>query len=320
MKRLSKFLLKLSQGALEKPANEFQDWALSETKKLIQFDCCVWGKGSWINDTPVIYTVHLHNLSSTFIESWLQYQHEDKLIRDITLNSDRTINCSLGSDYQGTDIYHEHCKRFCIEQSVSTGSIEPDTKILNTIIFYRSDINQPFSEEERFLKEILFPHLVEASRINWLTNLPNMFSAYQRSSFNALASCNSLGVLHIAMPSFVEICRKEWPAWKGPFIPPELLLKIDAAPTYIGESVAISIFKLNEIILLRARNKVSADFLGVRELEIAKQIADGTDYKTIAQNMGISPATVKTHTTNIYTKLGINDKALIAVELGKAYI
>jgi FixJ family two-component response regulator len=40
-------------------------------------------------------------------------------------------------------------------------------------------------------------------------------------------------------------------------------------------------------------------------------------YKTIAINLDISPATVKTHTNNIYSKLGINDKATLGVELGK---
>lgn len=43
-------------------------------------------------------------------------------------------------------------------------------------------------------------------------------------------------------------------------------------------------------------------------------MADGNDYKTIAQNFGISPATVKSHTANIFAKPGINDKAKLSVE------
>lgn len=319
MQKLSQYLLKLSHGALEKPAYEFKDWALSETKNLVKFDSCAWGNGSWVNDTPVIHNIHLHNLAGNFIESWLRFQHEDKLTREVTQHSNRAFNVDLARDYQDTNIYNIHCKKFNLEHIVSTGSIDPDTHILNTIVFYRSDINQPFTEEERALHEILFQHLIEASRINWLTNLPNMFSAYQRSSFNALASCNSLGILHVAMPSFVEILRKEWASWKGPFLPPELLEKIGEDHTYIGQSIAISIIKINEITLLRARMKAPADQLGIRELEIAQQIAEGNDYKTIAINMGISPSTVKTHTANIYSKLGINDKAKLAVELGKVY-
>jgi DNA-binding CsgD family transcriptional regulator len=304
---------------MEKPAYEFKDWALYETKKLIPFDSCAWGMGSWIDDTPVVHTIHLHNLAGNFIESWLRFQHEDKLTREVTLNSNRTFNVDVAREYANTNIYNIHCKSFGIEHIVSTGTIDPDTQILNSIVLYRSNISQPFSEEERALKEIVFQHLIEAARTNWLTNLPNMFSAYHRSSFNALAACDSTGLLHIAMPSFVEICRKEWSSWKGPFLAKEILDIAYKNQSYVGDSIVVSIFKINEITLLRARTKVPADTLGTREREIAQEIADGHDYKTIAINMGISPATVKTHTLNIYAKLGINDKAKLAVELGRAF-
>lgn len=74
---------------------------------------------------------------------------------------------------------------------------------------------------------------------------------------------------------------------------------------------------VEELTLLRARTKVPADKLSSRELEIARHISEGRDYKTIAQNLEISPATVKTHTGKIYLKLGINDRSRHAVELGK---
>lgn len=320
MQKLSRYLLKLSQGAVEKPAYEFKDWALNETKSLISFDSCAWGKGSWVNDTPMIHTIHLHNLAGNFIESWMRFQDEDKMMREVTQNINTTFNVSLAQEYQNTNIYNIHCKNFNVEHIVSTASIDPDTLILNSIFLYRSDIHQPFTEEERCLKEIIFQHLIEASRINWLTNLPNMFSAHQRSSFNALASCDSSGILHVAMPSFVEICRAEWPTWNGPFLPQEVIGQIESASIYIGQSIAINILRMNDVILLKARPKVLADQLGKRELEIAKLISNGDDYKTIASNLSISPSTVKSHTAKIYDKLGINDKAKLAIELNKAYL
>ncbi len=121
------------------------------------------------------------------------------------------------------------------------------------------------------------------------------------------------------MPSFVSVFRQEWASWKGPFLPQEVTDTMRMAPSYVGDAIVVSIINIQDITLLRARAKVPADALGARELEIARQIADGNDYKTIALKMGISPATVKTHTTNIYTKLGINDKARLASELGKAF-
>lgn len=315
MQQLSSFLLTLSRGAMEKPANEFKDWALSETKHLIPFDSCVWLTGRWINETPVNHTVHLHNLAGNFVESWMQFQHEDKLIREITLHSNRAFNVDVFHEYKDTSIYNVHCKNFGVEHIVATGTIDPDTRLINSICFYRSNIDQPFTEQERALKEILFQHLIEAARINWLTNLPHMFSAHQRSSFNALAACDSSGLLHVAMPSFVEACRMEWPLWKGPSLPQEILDMPNQ--NYIGQSIVISILRANELTLLRARAKMPADKLSSRELEIARRISAGEDYKTIAINLDISPATVKTHTNNIYSKLEINDKATLGVELAR---
>jgi DNA-binding CsgD family transcriptional regulator len=315
MRSFSNFLLNLSRGALEKPAYEFKDWALSEAKSLIPFDSCVWLMGNWIDETPVVHTAHLHRLDGNFIESWMRFQHEDKLARDVTLHSNRTFNVDVAREYENTNIYNIHCKSHGVEHIVATGRIDPDTLLLNSMCFYRSNIDQPFSEQERALKEILFQHLVEAARINWLTNLPNMFSAYQRSSFNALAACDNAGLLHVAMPSFVEICRKEWSSWKGPFLPQEILETVRENQNYIGQSIVISIFKIKELTLLRARIKVPADKLSPRELEIAQQFAAGVDYKTIAQELTISPSTVKVHLNKIYTKLGINEKASLVAKL-----
>jgi DNA-binding CsgD family transcriptional regulator len=219
-------------------------------------------------------------------------------------------------EYKNTNIYDQHCKTFGVEHIVATGNINQDTGLVNSICLYRSNIKHPFTEQERGLKEVVFQHLIEAARTNWLTNLPHMFSAYQRSSFNALAACDNLGLLHVAMPSFVETCRMEWPLWKGPSLPQEIM---DVMPdqNYVGRSIVVSILKANELTLLRARAKMPADTLSLRELEIAKHISAGDDYKTIAINLDISPATVKTHTNNIYAKLVINDKATLGVELGK---
>jgi DNA-binding CsgD family transcriptional regulator len=52
-------------------------------------------------------------------------------------------------------------------------------------------------------------------------------------------------------------------------------------------------------------------------MQVAQLISEGNDYKTVALSLGLSPATIKTHVGNIFSKLGINDKALLAAELSK---
>jgi len=49
--------------------------------------------------------------------------------------------------------------------------------------------------------------------------------------------------------------------------------------------------------------------LSEREIEILRLIVKGLDYKKIAEQLFISPLTVRTHTSRIYDKLHVNSKA-----------
>lgn len=181
---------------------------------------------------------------------------------------------------------------------------------------YRANPNQPFTENERILKEEIFPHLIEATRANWLTNLPHMLSANQRSTFNSIAACDSVGILHVAMPSFMDTCRIEWPEWKGPTLPNDVREVMQKGGLkFVGKKIVVSMCNLDDLLLIRARPLISADKLSARELEVAQHFATGSDYKTIAQDLSISPATIKVHLNNIYIKLGINEKASLIAEI-----
>jgi two-component system, NarL family, response regulator len=51
------------------------------------------------------------------------------------------------------------------------------------------------------------------------------------------------------------------------------------------------------------------DALTLREIDVLRLIAAGNANKNIADHLGIGEATVKTHVTNILSKLGANDRA-----------
>ena len=60
-------------------------------------------------------------------------------------------------------------------------------------------------------------------------------------------------------------------------------------------------------------SSVSTDVLTKRELEVLRILANGGSNIEIAENLSISPHTVKTHVTHIYDKIGVNDRAQAAV-------
>lgn len=318
MKSFSNYLLSLHRGALELPTDQFKDWALNLTKSQLSFDSCAWAASSWVDNQPLIHSIHLHQLREDFIPNWFKHQHEDKLVRDMSSSLNCAFKVDVAAEYAGTNIYEHHCKRFQLEHIVGTTMLDEDTQLLNVICFYRTNPNQPFSENDRLLKEELDQHLIEAVRTNWLTNLPHLFSPKQRSSFSSIAACDAAGSLQVAMPSFVDSCRREWPTWKGPYLPSDVIDKLrEGSQKYVGNEIAVSMRPLGDIIVLRARSKVPADELTLRELEVAQHFSDGSDYKTIAQSLALSPSTIRTHLNNIYVKLSIDNKANLVSELGK---
>ncbi len=315
----SNFLLKLYRGAVDLPANMFKDWALDEAQRVIRFDSSVWGAGCNVEASqPTIHSIHLYRIDSSFMASWFEHYTEDTLIRKMAQNPGRTVSVNASKEFRGLEIYEKHCKRFGMEHLLGTMDIDSDTQLLNAIGLYRKNPQDPFTEEERLLNEELFPHLIEALRLNWLSNLPHLYSAVQKSSFNSLAACNAEGLLQMAMPSFVEAVRQEWPQWRGPLLPPPVTEAILAeAPKYVGKKAVVGFHTMSDLILLRIRSRVPADDLSSRELEIARFFADGADYKTVAQSLSLSPSTVRNHLNNIYFKLDINDKTNLVSELAK---
>ncbi|MFG3207430.1 response regulator [Streptomyces sp. NPDC048192] len=60
---------------------------------------------------------------------------------------------------------------------------------------------------------------------------------------------------------------------------------------------------------VRAPRGPGAEPLSAREREVLALVARGTSNREIARELFISEATVKTHLTHLYAKLGVNDRA-----------
>lgn len=54
--------------------------------------------------------------------------------------------------------------------------------------------------------------------------------------------------------------------------------------------------------------RINSEIISEREKEVINFMYKGLNYNTIAQQMNISPATVRKHTENIYKKLSVHNK------------
>ncbi len=81
---------------------------------------------------------------------------------------------------------------------------------------------------------------------------------------------------------------------------------------YIYPSMRKYLDKTTKKIIISGKSEVF-DMLTARELEIIKFLADGLSNKDIAESLYISEKTVKNHVSNIFKKLGVNDRTSAAI-------
>lgn len=85
----------------------------------------------------------------------------------------------------------------------------------------------------------------------------------------------------------------------------------------MSSSIALKALRLLRNPLETDKSDIQIDTpLSTRETEVLEQLAKGLDYKQIAENLIISPATVRKHIENIYSKLKVHNKTE-AIDIAK---
>ncbi|MFI5802087.1 response regulator [Streptomyces sp. NPDC051561] len=87
----------------------------------------------------------------------------------------------------------------------------------------------------------------------------------------------------------------------------ELFTAVRAAAA--GRTVLSPAVATRLVSQVRSPRPASGSALSARELEVLTLVARGTPNREIARTLFISEATVKTHLTHLYAKLGVNDRA-----------
>ena len=213
------------------------------------------------------------------------------------------------AQWERTEIYRKHADLFGIRAIICSIDIQPVTGIIDVISLRRSDLHQQFSEADRRLKEFVAPHLFETCRHNRLLYMHRTHAGGEEV-LHAPAITHGDGLLLEADPRFVELLHEEWPGWHGGRLPGPLLASFveQGLETHVGRRAVIRARRSGELVLLTARGKQGSDALTARECSIAEMYVAGHSHKQVAEQLHLSPATVKAHLRRIYSKLSINNK------------
>jgi DNA-binding CsgD family transcriptional regulator len=330
MSATSELLLELHQGGRDVSVEAFHDWALAAVKERLPFDAALWATGAMADSGPVVHGMHLHRRPPELLADYMPLWRDDNLLAALLASPGTSIKMSH-PDFP-SEAVQEYLEKWDLGHFLSTVVDDPATRLFSVISLYRSRRAPAYSEAERLLKQDVAPHLIEAWRANRIAHLGQARERGARPTY-AAALCDRQGLLHLSDNAFAALLRREWPAWRGPEVPAALLPFLQraltgkrdeaaepaygAASAYVGESLVAKFERRADQAFIRLRAKGDYDRLAPRERQIARLFGAGHSQKEIAKALSLAPSTVSNHLAIVYMKLGIRDKAQLAMQVAR---
>jgi DNA-binding CsgD family transcriptional regulator len=155
----------------------------------------------------------------------------------------------------------------------------------------------------------LWPHLSRVVDMNRSSALERSDASRAR---RALALVNTRGWIETADLGFSASLRLEWPGIEPTNLPQHVLDCLKREHAYRGRHIEITMKPQCGYLACQARSIDSLASLTRGEYVVASRFARGLTHKEIARELGVSHHTVRTQLTQVYSKLGVHDKAALA--------
>lgn len=308
----SQLALELHRASRREPAQAFCDWALESLKAKLPFDSAFWASGHVSpQGVPVVHNVVLHRQPAQLLVDYQAIGPSDPVLAAALRQPGQPL--AADSREWAPPQALPYLQHYGIAHTLATTTVDPNTRLTTGISLYRSDPRHPFGTVEQHLMQAVFPHLIEARLQNHLFHLAQATAPRPASPWCA-AAADATGLLHHADDAFVRLVRREWPDWTGPRVPAPLsaLWAHEHPGRHVGQHLVGRADRLGDLNLLRVRPVQPVDRLTPREREVALFTAQGLTHKEIALRLDLSPATVRTHLTSSYRRLGVKSKAQLA--------
>jgi DNA-binding CsgD family transcriptional regulator len=311
---LSSLLLQLQVLCESIPFPEFQEAALRMVQQFLPFDSAVWASGAvGPCREPLIFSVCLLNQPRDMLASYERVKHQDLAFDRALAQAGTTVNIALQEVTwpPGSKELRAHVERFGMQHTLSTVTHSAVTQLLHAIALYRAAAANPFTEQERMFQQSLVPHLDALCSRSRMRHLEEALQPGLERRHRAAAIVGVNGMLYHADSRFTTLLLSEWPDWRGPALPVELVGKMaTGAPMQLRFSrIVVHANAAADLYLLHIREVTPCDKLSQREWDIAHAFGNGMTHKEIARQLGIAPGTVRNHLSTVYEKLKVSNKA-----------
>lgn len=211
--------------------------------------------------------------------------------------------------------YREHLRRFGGIHVLGIAIPVGDGSVSSVFMLSRGQLGHRFTGKEATGLEALAPDAAEAAAINRRLWLP--FGDVPRDAVAfPVALLAPEGRFTQVTPEFAKLF---WPAAPpdSAYLPESVFAELREGRAWPMPGGTHSLYAhATESLgwLLRIRSSGPLDRLTPRERQIAELFGRGLEYKDVAKELDLAPATARNHKQTIYRKLGIHDHdALVAI-------
>ncbi len=304
-------LLSLYRTALRGDLAVFADAAFAALGREIAFDAGMLVTS--LPDRPAFLDAHFTGFPDVpaLMDSWREVSHLDALAPSLIAEPGRARRHDIDDALIAGPTYaplRAHLERFEFLHSLCVALAQPDSPHLVVVILVRRARGARATDAELAQLAAMGPAVAEAHTA--CRSMALLRSPHVAADQMCVARIDPQGAFVQTTPAFVQ-------AMWGGAAPQQVHLAADVRQALArGQAWPVpgrgcTLYGLPDgggwVLSLRPSSR--ADALSAREREIAQRFARGETNKQVAQVLGVSPATVRNHLSNIYDKLGVSHRA-----------
>jgi len=308
MQMLSRTLVELYEAAEHLAIGEYPHSIMQVLGRLIDFDGGMFGI---VSRAPAIQRAHVYGRSAPFASDLVSMLEHDPIMRcwlHDGINTPIACDCERFYDERALFQQDRFYRRHRVARMLLFGDAPCCERNGQLIVLFRSS-GDPFNEEERQYLMTLWPHIVRGVESNRRHCLEREVADH---AGRAAALMSREGMIEAEDTAFRPALLEEWPQFSGRNVPDAVLECWGAGTAFVGKRIRISMSAQGEYILCHASRYGAPGALTQAERVVACQFASGLSHRRIAENLGVSQNTVRSHIAHVYEKLDIHDKAALA--------